>query len=280
MSAGERTRVSGAQRPAILGCLGSLLVWALLATGAPVMIAVPEMIATLGHVQVAGHVSEAPPRFPESGWDPTALRLLESGPLLLRHTQVFDIPDPPAPGSAETVSELALLHQRVAAKLPEASHMLMIEEAAAGEFTERFRQNAPISAQLNRCSALLLKTADRDLQYFVLHYKRRFSRPRPTQLSPSLNPRIAVPAHPAYPSGHAAQGRLASLILVRLQPETGVAVLKFGRALGRRREWAGVHYPSDTEAGWMLAEQFLAELMQHPTFNEQFVEAQQCLTQD
>lgn len=223
-------------------------------------------------------------RFPESDWGAKHLQILSQGPTLLDASMEFEPPPPPAADSAETAQELRYLRRISDEPMPAEEYALMIEEAAPGEFTERFMDTAGLSDELKTCAGSLLAMADRDLQYFVLHYKRRFARARPTQLDPELKIRVEVPAHASYPSGHATQGRMSSLLVAHLiessDPEQATAVLAFGRGVGRRREWGGVHYPSDTETGWLLAERVLAALMSNPTFSEAFEEASACLKAD
>ena len=88
-------------------------------------------------------------------------------------------------------------------------------------------------------------------------------RPRPSQLCPALLPPLAVPGHPAFPSGHATQSMLMALIAGEvMQARNGVqgggAVWKpllqqLACRIARNREIAGLHYPSDTRAGFELA---------------------------
>jgi membrane-associated phospholipid phosphatase len=88
-----------------------------------------------------------------------------------------------------------------------------------------------------------------------LTYKHRFNRPRPNLIEVRLRPALPVPSHAAYPSNHSFQSFSVANIIQRIVPEhPGVAAL-FHRArrVAENREWAGLHYPSDTEAGQALA---------------------------
>ena len=89
----------------------------------------------------------------------------------------------------------------------------------------------------------------------VMHYKNKFKRPRPSQLEPELRPIIEIPGHPAYPSGHSTQAHLVAKALstVAGNPEIGQELFKIAGRIGKNREWAGVHYASDTDAGEQLA---------------------------
>jgi membrane-associated phospholipid phosphatase len=107
--------------------------------------------------------------------------------------------------------------------------------------------------------------------YFKAHYKR----PRPTHLCPALLPPIAVPGHAAYPSGHSTQAHLMALCMgeifdglpaaqkPQMQPMRDDLKVLADR-IARNREIAGLHYPSDTAAGVVLANQVLALLSGMP----------------
>jgi len=53
----------------------------------------------------------------------------------------------------------------------------------------------------------LVEIATRVGQFQAMHYKRKFNRPRPSQISPALLPPIDVPGHASYPSGHATESQ-------------------------------------------------------------------------
>ena len=90
----------------------------------------------------------------------------------------------------------------------------------------------------------------------VMHFKKRFARARPNQVEPRIEPLIEVPGHPAYPSGHATQNFLIAHLLSEVigdDAELIARVFAIARRVAENREWAGVHYHSDTEAGEELA---------------------------
>jgi hypothetical protein len=108
---------------------------------------------------------------------------------------------------------------------------------------------------------------------FIYVFKARFNRARPSQLSPSLQPMIIVPGHPAYPSGHGFQGRLMALLLAEVRPDARAELIAMGDRIAFNREIAGLHYPSDTKAGQSLAEQVLALMKRTPRFQELLADA-------
>jgi acid phosphatase (class A) len=70
----------------------------------------------------------------------------------------------------------------------------------------------------------------------------------------------------SYPSGHSTVGWLDALILAELAPDRAAQLLARGRAFGESRVVCGVHYPSDIEAGHVLAAGLFATLDADPAF--------------
>ena len=105
------------------------------------------------------------------------------------------------------------------------------------------------------------------------HFKNKYMRARPTQLEPRLRPLIDVPGHPAYPSGHALQMFLVAKALTTVvrDHDIGKELFKIAAEIAGNREWAGLHYPSDTEAGRQLADQIFPLVLE--SFENSFQEA-------
>ena len=90
----------------------------------------------------------------------------------------------------------------------------------------------------------------------VLHFKHKYKRPRPFQLDPTLRLGLDCPGHPAFPSGHSTQYHLAAEVLADVFQERTDLAAAFRTMADRvavNREFAGLHYPSDTEGGKVLA---------------------------
>ena len=102
----------------------------------------------------------------------------------------------------------------------------------------------------------------------VMHFKNEFNRPRPSQYLPVLNPPVSVPGHPAFPSGHATQSLLmAEFVLAAmgratknaatLQAEWRPYLHTLAFRMGRNREIAGLHFHSDSQGGYDLADEVM-----------------------
>jgi hypothetical protein len=99
-------------------------------------------------------------------------------------------------------------------------------------------------------------------EYVGLYYKGIFARVRPNQLEPRLRPLLPNPAHEAYPSNHAFQCFSIAFAMNTILPEHPVTdeLSRIALNVAQNREWAGLHYPSDTQAGRDLARRFSAYL--------------------
>jgi hypothetical protein len=88
-----------------------------------------------------------------------------------------------------------------------------------------------------------------------LRYNARYNVLRPNQVEPRLRPILANPAHQSYPSNHAFQSFSIAFLFSRMLPEHpgSSELFNSARRIAENREWAGLHYASDTEAGYQLA---------------------------
>jgi membrane-associated phospholipid phosphatase len=76
------------------------------------------------------------------------------------------------------------------------------------------------------------------------------------------------PAHPAYPSGHSAQAHAMAYFYARLFPPLTDQLLNAAADIARNREVAGLHYPSDSQAGQLLAGQVVDMLFSTQSFED------------
>ena len=107
-----------------------------------------------------------------------------------------------------------------------------------------------------------------DLPIYVA--KKYYDRVRPSILAQelfeqdiidsTLTTTIDIPGHPAYPSGHATQATFIAELLSYFDPIHRECYQRMADEIARNREVAGVHYRSDTLAGYQLGK-FLAKKM-------------------
>ena len=105
-----------------------------------------------------------------------------------------------------------------------------------------------------------------DLALYVV--KKYYDRVRPSILSrellkqniidDSIKPWINLPTHPAYPSGHATQSMFLAEYFSNYYPQYRKCFENAAEEISVNREIAGLHYQSDTLAGYKLGK-FLAK---------------------
>lgn len=219
-------------------------------------------------------------RYPENAWDGQVLNKLNTGPRYLDKNLEFDLPPPPANSSQETLDELSLLKEYAREERTESQVQKIHIEAAHGKFSEIYLNEGPFEPALQDASYHILDFADKEIIYFIVHYKKRFSRPRPSQLLPELELVVPNPGHAAYPSGHATQSMVFSMILGLIDPARRTFYIDYAKDIAKRREIAGVHYLSDSSCGQLLASKLMDELLKVNEFEELLEEARQRFIQN
>jgi len=212
-------------------------------------------------------------RFKEKMWDARVLRILIEGPDYLNPDLEFPINPPHSNDSPYTQNELKTLRQYQKQNRTKPQVKEIKREASTGAFVDMYLESPVIPKHLAKVSYNILKLADKECQYFVVKYKKRFARPRPSQLDADLKLVVPNPGHAAYPSGHATQSMLSALILGLIDPKNNQSYIDYAHAMAKRREIAGVHYPSDSSQGQKLAKEILQKLIKIPKFNQEISEA-------
>jgi acid phosphatase (class A) len=118
-----------------------------------------------------------------------------------------------------------------------------------------------------------------DSRDIVSAAKDHWGRPRPFVASPEVHPVVQEPGNGSYPSGHATFGYLTAIILADMIPEKADALFARGRQFGENRVIAGVHYPTDVEAGRITASVIANGLLSDAAFQHDFTAAKAELRQ-
>jgi membrane-associated phospholipid phosphatase len=158
-------------------------------------------------------------------------------------------PQPPAPLEIETLKNMVLDER------PAALGEIFGQDK---EFMRYFLALIGATPGTHPATFLVLNAANLVATLAVMYFKTKFDRPRPSQIVPALLPPIPVPGHASYPSGHSTQAHLFALCATAvLQEASGqgidLVLTRLANRIGRNREIAGLHYPSDTAAGAGLA---------------------------
>lgn len=108
------------------------------------------------------------------------------------------------------------------------------------------------------------------------YHKGRFKRRRPYQTNPKVEPCIEGPmAAKSYPSGHATVGWVGACVLAKIFPKRAAELREQGQYIGELRVIAGVHHPSDIEAGRILGQQICDYLLSNRSFLKELEEYQE-----
>lgn len=92
-----------------------------------------------------------------------------------------------------------------------------------------------------------------EVNSIIMKVKEKYNRVRPYYLDNTIKPTIEPPKHPSYPSGHSTQSYFIAYILSEKYPDKREQFLKIAHQMSVNREYAGVHYDSDTKFGKLVA---------------------------
>jgi membrane-associated phospholipid phosphatase len=172
---------------------------------------------------------------------------------------------PPPPDAAGTQAELSWLkdfssqsgvHVNDQIRFWDAGPTYRWEDLVAN----RFVNGRPLSAFPVRAFTYV-SLAIYDATIAAWESKYFYNRPRPSQVDPSLRPRVGVPNYPSYPSDYAAAAAAASEVLAYLVPAEAASFRALAEEAGRSRLLAGVEYLSDYTAGLELGKRVAAEVI-------------------
>jgi hypothetical protein len=104
----------------------------------------------------------------------------------------------------------------------------------------------------------------------IRHFKNHFNRPRPYQVADLYNKvlnrfKTGTAKTPSYPSGHSMQPMIVALHYSKKYPEHKDEFIRGAKICGYGRVIAGLHYPSDYDAGIELAHK-LIQFMDYDKF--------------
>jgi hypothetical protein len=162
----------------------------------------------------------------------------------------------PKNSSNQTFNELKTLMSLGQFRTEWEEEMIMYDTKVLKPFKD-YAETYGIEVDFTRIKSLMEQT-----QPILLALKGFYNRPRPSVLAKKLGLSMTffplkTSKTPSYPSGHATQGHLVSLLVADELPlEHRRNVLKIGKRIGESRQIAGAHYPSDTAFGIELGDEF------------------------
>ena len=208
-------------------------------------------------------------------WGSDFAKFTQLHPKYLNRDWVKEIalPKPPANSSPRTAAEIAYL-KKLATKRPSKKSAIEAEVLVTN-----FRYGTHTYSSLTTdpkysATAKVILAAYHDLAIATFVMKQKFNRVRPSILDQDLRHAIQIPTHPAYPSGHATGAYVFAYLLQELDPKSAQTYLTSAQQITENREIAGLHYPSDSEAGRLLARQLTDLLLNGSSFKRLMAEAQ------
>ena len=212
-------------------------------------------------------------------------------PYYLSATEKFFIPDFPANSSPQTRAELNYLLQLQQQRSEEDVRASMFYAGVYYRTSlqpgdndyKKFQRNLfhigrSIGTWFNADSlpltAALAANVWKDAEYLIWKYKNYFIRIRPYKLEPALQ-NLEETNWAAYPSGHATNSYVNAYLYSELLPEFSSFFIKDAYDMAHSREIIGVHYPSDSESGRVLAWQLVRRLLATEKFKKDFQAAKE-----
>lgn len=108
-----------------------------------------------------------------------------------------------------------------------------------------------------------------DASFFIWSAKYKYLRVRPYFIDTDVK-NLEDANWAAYPSGHATNSYVNAFVYQELMPEFAHVFIKDAYDMAHSREIIGVHYPSDSEAGRVLARQIVNKLFENEKFRRDF----------
>ncbi len=178
------------------------------------------------------------------------------------------IPLPPAPDSLAAAADLeTLLRVQASRTADQVAYAKMVVNDSAYMY-------APIlgswfTAQNLPLTSALIEQVEQDANGLSGRLKVLYKRTRPFLLSADVKPCVIRPKTDSYPSGHTYRAYVRAAVLAELFPEKRAALFDEAHKIAWARVVGGVHFPTDTAGGRILAESFLKELLKNPKFIDQ-----------
>ncbi len=176
-------------------------------------------------------------------------------------------PDSPA-GKADLQAVLAVVNSRTDAEIKQARDddqrsVFRFADVMGGNFRA---ETLPLTAQL-------FQHVYEDGNGATLAAKSFFQRKRPFVVDPAIKIIVVQAPDFSYPSNHSTFGNEFGILLAAMVPEKTVEIFARAADYAHNRVIAGVHFPSDVEAGRIAASVIDNTLLHNPRFESDFAKA-------
>jgi len=183
----------------------------------------------------------------------------------------------PAEDSAQTKDELKTLHELETTRTPEqVAHATAEVKLSTAVFSTAL--GSSFNPDDLPKTFVLLKDVSDDAKAVGNAAKDFYGRRRPYVVDPSLKPAVDLETSASFPSGHATRSRVMALVLCEFYPDKKAALLAVAKQVADDRVLAGVHFPSDVEAGAKLGDAIFTKLQESSEFKAALEAAKQEVT--
>lgn len=170
---------------------------------------------------------------------------------------------PPPPDAAATRTEIEDLKRQQPRNSETLNRIAYWDRGWPGY---RWQEIALAQSQADRRPDLwrtmaLVSVAIHDATVATWRAKHEHARVRPSDFNTTIEPAVAVPHSPSYPSEHAAVAAAAADVLAYVFPKSEAALGQQVQEAAQSRVAAGVQYPSDVQAGLELGHQIGAAVV-------------------
>jgi acid phosphatase (class A) len=178
-------------------------------------------------------------------------------------------PTPDSPeGKADLQGVLAAVNSRTDASIKQAQED---DQRSVFRFADvmgpNFKtENLPLTTQL-------FQHVYSDGNAATLAAKNFFKRTRPFVVDPEIKIIVVQPPDFSFPSNHSTFGNESGILLADMVPENAVAIFARAAEYAHNRVVAGVHFPTDVEAGHIAASVIDNTLLHNPRFEADFMRA-------
>lgn len=143
-----------------------------------------------------------------------------------------------------------------------------------GRFSDAAQE--PLSAASRPLLMRLLTRALPEVGHYSEAYKKVAERPRPYVEDQAIKLCYDSPSYPlnpqrSYPSGHAANGYAAALLLAEVFPARRQQILARGIRYGENRLVCGAHHPSDVLQGQLVAIAYFQAVSKNRDFESDLI---------
>jgi acid phosphatase (class A) len=176
-------------------------------------------------------------------------------------------PDSPA-GKADLQAVLAVVNSRTDAEIKNAQDD---DQRSVFRFADVMGPNFKVETL--PLTAQLFQHVYQDGNAATLSAKTFFQRKRPFVVDPDIKIIVVQAPDFSYPSNHSTFGNESGILLAAMVPEKAVEIFARAADYAHNRVVAGVHFPSDVEAGHIAASVIDNALLHNPRFESDFAKA-------